>query len=103
VTMTNEVDDRHVLAAAVVAGAGVIVTGNLKDFPEHALMPYGVEALSPDEFLEQLLDAAPSLMIQTLQEQAADLRNPPLTVADILAQIELQAPRFTARVCEHLL
>ncbi len=33
-------DDRHVLAAAIVGRANVIVTYNLKDFPNAALDPY---------------------------------------------------------------
>ena len=36
-------EDRHVLAAAVRAGAQLIVTSNLKDFPGDALAAYGVE------------------------------------------------------------
>ena len=34
-------DDRHVLAAAIRCQAGVIVTYNLKDFPDDALTPVG--------------------------------------------------------------
>jgi predicted nucleic acid-binding protein len=49
--MTNHPKDRHVLAAAVRANAEVVVTFNLKDFPESALKPYDVEAIHPDEFL----------------------------------------------------
>ena len=43
-------DDRHVLGAAVKAGAQVIVTENLRDFPDYGLSPWGVEAKSPDDF-----------------------------------------------------
>ena len=43
--------DRHVLAAAIVGRADVIVTSNLKDFPADVLQPYGIEAQHPDEFL----------------------------------------------------
>jgi predicted nucleic acid-binding protein len=43
-SMTNDPKDRHVLAAAVVSEAQVIVTANLKDFPAFALEPFGVAA-----------------------------------------------------------
>jgi predicted nucleic acid-binding protein len=44
-------DDRHVLAAAIRAGAQIIVTENLKDFPIDELKPYDIEAMSADSFL----------------------------------------------------
>ena len=53
-------DDRHVLAAAIVGRADVIVTFNLKDFPDDRLAQYGIEAQHPDEFLnfQRTLDEA---------------------------------------------
>lgn len=44
-------DDRHVLAAAIAAGAVVIVTSNLNDFPAEILQPLGIEAKTPDDFV----------------------------------------------------
>ncbi len=44
-------DDRHVLAAAIHGGAGLIVTFDLGDFPAVVLGPWHVEAVHPDEFL----------------------------------------------------
>lgn len=79
-----DMDDRHVLAAAIRAGAQAIVTANLKDFPTAALVPYGVSALHPDEFLHDLVDLAPEVMLGLVTEQAASLRSPPTTVDELL-------------------
>src|SRR5262245_45749695 len=50
-SMPINTKDRHVLAAAVASGSEIIVTQNLKDFPQHLLKPLEVEALSADDFL----------------------------------------------------
>ena len=52
-------DDRHVLAAAIRAGADVIVTYNLGDFPADALTAYGIEARHPDEFIAHCSTSPP--------------------------------------------
>ena len=49
-------DDRHVLAAAIRASAGIIVTYNLTDFPAETLARFDIEAQHPDDFLVGLLD-----------------------------------------------
>src|SRR4051812_16391042 len=47
--LTNHPKDRHVLAAAIEAQASIIVTSNLRDFPNDALAPWNVRAQSPDD------------------------------------------------------
>lgn len=79
-----DADDRHVLAAAIRAGAQVIVTANLDDFPAEKLTPYAIEAQHPDEFVLHQLDLAAGLVCTAVAEQAASLKNPPRTLADIL-------------------
>ncbi|MGM0639349.1 MAG: PIN domain-containing protein [Pseudomonadota bacterium] len=49
-------DDRHVLAAAIRAGAQLIITFNLKDFPSATLDSFGIEAVHPDAFILQQKD-----------------------------------------------
>lgn len=77
-------DDRHVLAAAIRAGAQAIVTFNLKDFPASALAPYDMEAIHPDEFVLDLIDLAPAVVANVIRDQAAALKNLPLTIPDLL-------------------
>lgn len=96
--MMNDPKDRHVLAAAVTAGAQVIVTHNLGDFPEHTLSPYDVEAQSPDDFLLTLYDLAPRTMVKVVQNQSAALRNPPMSVDQVLDYLAQHAPMFAERI-----
>ncbi len=83
-------DDCHVLAAAIRAGADAIVTYNLKDFPEAALKPYGIEAQHPDDFVLCQIDLRPALVIAALRAQRAALRNPPVDLDHFLAVLENQ-------------
>lgn len=43
-------DDRHVLAAAIKTNANLIVTNNLKHFPQDYLSQFGLSAKSADDF-----------------------------------------------------
>jgi hypothetical protein len=77
-------NDRHVLAAAIVGRCDVIVTANLKDFPEAALAPFGIEAQHPDEFLCNHLNLAQGLFCRCVQKIRARLKNPPFTTDEYL-------------------
>jgi hypothetical protein len=52
--------DRHVLAAAVAGGAGVLLTLNLRDFPARVLAPLGIRAEAPDALALALWLSAPA-------------------------------------------
>lgn len=94
-------DDRHVLAAAIVANAQTIVTHNLSDFSEGALQPHGIEALHPDQFVLDTLDLAPGAVCETLREQSDDLKNPPISRSELLDRLErIGLVRSVARVRE---
>ena len=82
--------DRHVLAAAICAGAQTIVTFNLKDFPAERLAPYNVEAKHPDEFVLDTIDLAPGLVTTVVSEQAGALRSPRRTVGELLDTLRAQ-------------
>lgn len=45
-----DVKDRHVLAAAIKTNANLIVTNNLKDFPQGYLATFGLSAKNADDF-----------------------------------------------------
>lgn len=97
-TMTNHPKDRHVLATAVVAGARIIVTDNLRDFPRAALDPLGIEAQSADAFLTDLFALDGERMARIVEEQALDRHRPPKTALEVLAILAKHAPTFAALV-----
>jgi len=93
-------DDRHVLAAAIIGRCDVIVTQNLKDFPEDAVAPYGIKAQHPDDFLSNHLALAPGLFCSALRKVRARLQNPPYTAKDYLAILTRQGLVATAAELE---
>jgi predicted nucleic acid-binding protein len=98
-SMPNHEKDRHVVAAAVKAGAQVVTTANLKDFAE---LPAGIQAQSPDEFLGNLFDLDPAGFVGMLREQAADLDRPPVSFEQLLERLAKVAPDTIATVREYL-
>jgi predicted nucleic acid-binding protein len=74
-----DLDDRHVLAAAITAEADTIVTFNLKDFPAATLAIYDIEAKHPDDFVSELIDRNPQEVIQAINIIRSRLKNPPQT------------------------
>lgn len=72
-------DDRHVLAAAIVGRADVVITADLADFPAAALRPWGIEAQHPDEFLSGLFQESRAVFLEAVKRVRLRLNSPPKT------------------------
>lgn len=95
-------DDRHVLAAAIRAQAGVIVTLNVRDFPEDAIARYGLSVQHPDEFLAHLFDLRPAIVCKAVREMRAVLRNPPKAVHELLDDLRKVGLPMTVALLESM-
>ena len=98
-TMTNHPKDRHVLAAAAHAGAKVIVTYNIKDFPRSSLAPYSITVQGPSAFLKDLYIAAPAMVMQTLEGQAAAIGK---SMPYLLTRLQVNARAFVEMIGHEL-
>ncbi|GAA4181942.1 hypothetical protein GCM10022252_07060 [Streptosporangium oxazolinicum] len=83
-----DLDDRHVLAAAIRARAQVIVTNNLKDFPTGSLSGWDIEAKSADDFVLDQIYLNEKVVWACVQQIADSWKNPPGAVEDVLASLE---------------
>jgi predicted nucleic acid-binding protein len=102
-SMPCDPGDRHVLAAAVRGGAGAIVTANLADFPPKAAADHGLDIISPDGFLLDLLDLTPTLVLTTLADQVSGYRREPTTVDGLMVALARSgAPGFADEIRRRL-
>ena len=86
-----DVNDRHVLAAAIRAKADTILTYNIKDFPINILNPYNIEAQHPDDLLRSLIERAPAKFYSAMRKVKARLKNPPICTSEYLDNLESQS------------
>jgi len=100
--MTNDPKDRHVLAAAVVGRADVIVTDNVEDFQEWSRAPYDIDVQTADEFCVYAFDLAPERVVAVLDAQARKRRRPPTSMREMLDHLAMSLADFVAGVEEFL-
>jgi hypothetical protein len=81
-------DDRHVLAAAITAGAVIIVTSNLNDFPAETLQPLGTEAKTPDDFVLDQISLDEGRVRECVHQIARGRTRPPKTYEAVLNALE---------------
>lgn len=93
-----DANDRHVLAAAIRGRCEVIVTLNLKDFPQSVLDEYDIEAQHPDDFALNTMDLGLNAVLSVIRKQRARLKNPPKSAEEYLETLERQGLPMTYQV-----
>lgn len=76
------------LAAAIEAGASVIVTFNLSDFPEATLRPRGIRALHPDALVRELADRDPAGVLEAMRRHRGKQRRPPISPSEYVQVLQ---------------
>lgn len=95
-------DDRHILAAAILGRADVIVTNNIKDFPAGVLDGFNIEAQTPDEFIYHLIDLYPDRVRSAVEDHRSRLLHPPMTLNEYLDCLCRQGLRDSCRALREL-
>ncbi len=97
--LKNDPKDRHVLAAAIQARAELILTFNLKDFPEEALSPWGIDARHPQEYLLTLYEMDPLQIVSRISAIATERER---DQQEVLIQLGQSVPAFSTRLLSDL-
>jgi len=93
-------NDQHVLAAAIVGCANVIVTCNLKDFPEDAVAPYGIEVQHPDTFLIHQRGLNEQRFLECVRRVRRRMRKPEISPDEYLERLRKAELVVLAEVLE---
>ena len=96
-------DDRHVAAVGLEAGASIIVTWNVRDFPAAELRKHGLRRQMPDAFLLDLYAAAPEVVVAATANARRNLRKSHATAPDFIAALRRQKlKRFADVIATHI-
>jgi len=87
-----DLNDRHVLAAAIAGKCDAIVTLNKKDFPRQILDQYELIRIDPDHIILEYLKDDPPIIIeiaQNLLSEANSRFNQEWTIRQLLRKAQL--------------
>ncbi len=99
-TMPEMGKDAHVLAAALFAGADIIVTDNVKDFPPHVAPRFEIAVKTADEFLVQQWWLDPRLVATVIVEQSEGTRRPHIAPPRLVGAMGRVVPEFARLVAD---
>jgi hypothetical protein len=89
-------NDAHVLAGAIKTRADVLVTDNLKHFPEEVLATFNIDVLSDDSFIADTVTLNEGLAVAVIGRMRQNCRHPPLTAEKLLRTMEARGLLETA-------
>ena len=89
-------NDAHVVAAALKTQATIIVTENLRDFPDEISAPLNLEVRSADVFIANTLALAPGKAVAAVRTMRERLKRPEKTAEALL--IDMEAAGLTETV-----
>jgi predicted nucleic acid-binding protein len=95
--------DRHVVAAGIAANASIIITWNLRDFPDGELNKFGLQCQTPDTFLSDLYDKVPDLTLGSLSNARENLSCSRTAASDFIHILNNQKlGQLAKRIQRHL-
>jgi hypothetical protein len=65
------------------------------------IVTWDVQVQHPDFFLTRLYERFPETLIEIILQQSEDLKNPPMSVAELLGKLSEQVPEFVSRIREN--
>jgi hypothetical protein len=97
-----DLNDRHVIAAAIKGQCSAIITFNLKDFPADELAKYDIEAQHPDEFMHHQFGLDRASILMAARNCRQRLKNPSVSATDYLRKLESQGlPKTIAELSKY--
>lgn len=101
--MSPDPDDRVHAAAMIYGDVDVLLTRNTKHLRTASVAAAGVEVVTSDEFLCELLSHRSQGVVESFTRAASNKRNPPMTAAELAEKIAAAgAPRFAERLRPHV-
>ncbi len=91
------------LAAAIKTNANIIVTNNLKDFPEDYIHSFGLKVKSADDFLTDIIDLNQEQAITAFKEMVLNRKNPAMGELEVLQSLRKCSLNDTANYLHALL
>lgn len=91
-------DDAHVLAAALKTQASMIVTENLKDFPQQLLHQMNLEVKSGDAFIADTIALGPTQAVEAIRRMRERFKKPEQSAEQLLLEMEARGLTETVDV-----